>query len=218
MKKTVVTWTPEQSAAISLKDRTLLVSAAAGSGKTAVLTERIIKKLTDKENPSDISRFLIVTFTKAAASELKSRISKAITEAISEDPANKHLSRQLLLLNSAKISTIHSFCLDVIKKNLQALDLPRGLSVANDTEMLLYSREIMNEIKDETNSIFTPVAEIYLIISEKNRYVKIKDTGVGMTLDIIKKHFLNVGKSYYKSREYLFKDYGSIINVGVSNK
>lgn len=67
--------------------------------------------------------------------------------------------------------------------------------------------EIMNEIKDETNSIFTPVAEIYLIISEKNRYVKIKDTGVGMTLDIIKKHFLNVGKSYYKSREYLFKDY-----------
>ena len=161
MKKNVVTWTPEQSAAISLRDRTLLVSAAAGSGKTAVLTERIIKKLTDKENPSDISRFLIVTFTKAAASELKSRISKAISEAISEDPSSKHLARQLLLLNSAKISTIHSFCLDVIKKNLQALDLPRGLSVANDTEMLLYSREIMNEIIDSAYSgIFLPGHEI----------------------------------------------------------
>ncbi len=162
MKKPVVSWTPEQSAAISLGDRTLLVSAAAGSGKTAVLTERIIKKLTDKENPSDISRFLIVTFTKAAASELKSRISKAISEAISEDPSNKHLARQLLLLNSAKISTIHSFCLDVIKKNLQTLDLPRGLSVANDTEMLLYSREIMNEILDSAYSgIFLPGHEIH---------------------------------------------------------
>ncbi len=147
-----VKWTPEQSSAISLRDRTLLVSAAAGSGKTAVLTERIIKKLTDKENPSDISRFLIVTYTKAAASELKSRISKAISAAISEDPSNKHLARQLLLLNSAKISTIHSFCLDAIKKNLQTLNLPKGLSVANDTEMLLYSREIMNEILDEAYS------------------------------------------------------------------
>lgn len=150
--KEAVTWTPEQSAAISLKDRTLLVSAAAGSGKTAVLTERIIQKLTDKENPADISRFLIVTFTKAAANELKTRISKAISAAIAKDPTNKHLSRQLLLLGSAKICTIHSFCLDVIKKNLQSLGLPKGLSVANDTEILLYSREIMEEIIDEAFS------------------------------------------------------------------
>ena len=150
--KEAVIWTPEQLAAISLKDRTLLVSAAAGSGKTAVLTERIIQKLTDKENPADISRFLIVTFTKAAANELKTRISKAISAAIAKDPSNKHLSRQLLLLGSAKICTIHSFCLDVIKKNLQALGLPKGISVSNDAEMLLYSREIMEEIIDEAFS------------------------------------------------------------------
>ncbi len=161
MKNNSVKWTPEQLAAISLKDRTLLVSAAAGSGKTAVLTERIIKKLTDKDSPADISRFLIVTFTKAAASELKTRISKAISSAISADPSNKHLSRQLLLLGSAKICTIHSFCLDVIKKNLQALDLPKGISVSNDAEMLLHSREIMEEIIDEAFSgIFEESLEI----------------------------------------------------------
>ena len=149
MTNNSVKWTPEQTAAITLSDRTLLVSAAAGSGKTAVLTERIIQKLIDKENPADISRFLVVTFTKAAANELKARISKAISAAISADPSNKHLSRQLLLLNSAKISTIHSFFLDVIKKNHQALNLPKGLSVSNDTEMLLTSREVMGALSDD---------------------------------------------------------------------
>lgn len=148
MGNTSVKWTPMQKAAIELKDRTMLISAAAGSGKTAVLTERIIERLCDPQSPGDISRMLIVTFTKAAASELKTRISKAIAEAAAQDGTNTHLRRQLLLLPSAKISTIHSFCFDVIKRNIKALELPDGLGVANETEMAILSRELMDEIID----------------------------------------------------------------------
>ena len=103
------TWTPSQEAAMQIDGKTLLVSAAAGSGKTSVLTERIIRKLTDTEHPADLSRMLIVTFTRAAAAELKGRIAKALTEAMAKDPENTHLSRQLFLLGSAQISTIDAF-------------------------------------------------------------------------------------------------------------
>ena len=91
-------FTKAQQSAMDERRRTLLVSAAAGSGKTAVLTERIIRSLTDKENPTDISRLLIVTFTRAAAGELRLRISRALTEALAADPENRHLTRQLMLL------------------------------------------------------------------------------------------------------------------------
>ncbi len=146
MSRESVKWTPMQSAAINTQHKTLLVSAAAGSGKTAVLTERIIKRLCDKENPGDISRMLIVTFTKAAANELKTRISRAISEAIASNGTNRHLSRQLLLLGSAKICTIHSFCLDVIKKNLKLLSLPEGISVGSDPEIKLIAKQTMSEV------------------------------------------------------------------------
>ena len=166
-----VTWTTAQKAAIEQRDKTLLVSAAAGSGKTAVLTERIIKRLTDKENPGDISRMLIVTFTKAAAGELKTRIAGAIGKVVAADPKNKYLRRQLLLLSSAKICTIHSFCLDVIKKNLKALGLPESVSVANDVEMLILRREIMNDIINsayngtldlgDVSDMFIPLSDLF---------------------------------------------------------
>ena len=155
MEKTAVKWTPMQSAAINIKNKTLLISAAAGSGKTAVLTERIIKRLCDKDEPADISRMLIVTFTKAAASELKTRISKAIGKAIADDPLNRHLTRQLLLLSSAKICTIHSFCLDIVKKNLKSLGLPEGVTVSDESETALLSHDIMNNvINDAYNGVF----------------------------------------------------------------
>ena len=89
-------WTPSQEAAITLDGKAMLVSAAAGSGKTSVLTERIILRLLQKENPADLSRMLVVTFTRAAAAELKSRIAAALTEALTANPENRHLSRQLL--------------------------------------------------------------------------------------------------------------------------
>ena len=94
-------FTPAQRLAIDTKDRTLLISAAAGSGKTRTLTERIISSLIDREHPADLSRMLIVTFTRAAASELKERIEKAVSDALKNDPDNQHLARQLVLLPGA---------------------------------------------------------------------------------------------------------------------
>ena len=168
MSQNKVNWTPMQKAAIDARNKTLLVSAAAGSGKTAVLIERIISRLCDKENPGDISRMLIVTFTKAAANELKTRISRAISRAIADDVGNRHLSRQLLLLSSAKICTIHSFCLDVIKKNLKKLDLPDAVSVAGDAEIKLLAKDIMDGVINDAyaNRLEKPSATDFSILAD----------------------------------------------------
>ena len=105
------TWTYEQQQVISLQGRSLLVSAAAGSGKTAVLVERIIQKITNAEHPIDIDRLLIVTFTNAAAAEMRERIGAAIEQAVDRQPGSAHLRRQQTLLHNAQITTIDSFCL-----------------------------------------------------------------------------------------------------------
>ena len=106
-----VQWTEEQKKVIQLRDRNILVSAAAGSGKTAVLVERIIQMLTDADHPVDVDRLLIVTFTEAAAAEMKERIRTAIENALEMRPEDAHLQRQATLIHSAQITTIHSFCL-----------------------------------------------------------------------------------------------------------
>ena len=129
-------WTSAQQAAMNERDRTLLVSAAAGSGKTAVLTERIIRSLTDPISPSDISRILIVTFTRAATSELRQRISSALSSALALDPGNTHLQRQLMLLGSAHISTIDSFYLDLVRNNFQTAGFPPTFRLADETELI----------------------------------------------------------------------------------
>ena len=143
------TWTPSQEAAMQLDGKTLLVSAAAGSGKTSVLTERIIRKLTDTEHPADLSRMLIVTFTRAAAAELKGRIAKALTDAMATDPENAHLSRQLFLLGSAQISTIDAFFQKAVRANFELLALPASFRMADKTEVLPISTEIMDELLEE---------------------------------------------------------------------
>lgn len=142
-------WTPSQLEAISNRGHNLLVSAGAGSGKTAVLTERIIRRLCDRDNPADITRMLIVTFTKAAAAELKERISTALNEALASDIGNKRLSRQLMQLDRAKICTIHSFCLDLLRENFAALGLPANFRVADDAESKLLRQNIMNELIED---------------------------------------------------------------------
>ena len=115
-----VKWTEEQQKVISLRDRNILVSAAAGSGKTAVLVERILSKITDPEAPVDIDRLLIMTFTRAAAGEMKERISSAIESALYEDPDNEHLQRQSTLLHTAQITTIDGFCAYIIRNYFHA--------------------------------------------------------------------------------------------------
>ncbi|MBO4429314.1 MAG: UvrD-helicase domain-containing protein, partial [Clostridia bacterium] len=106
-------WTEQQKQAIEARDVSVAVSAAAGSGKTSTLTQRIIERVCAADGSGDISRILAVTYTKAAAAEIISRLEKALTKKLAENPANKHIARQSLLVSSARVSTIHSFCLSV---------------------------------------------------------------------------------------------------------
>lgn len=142
-------WTPAQSLAMSTTGRTLLISAAAGSGKTATLTERIIRRLTDPLHPADLSRMLIVTFTRAAAAELKERISKALTEAIAQNPGNRHLQNQLIGLGGAHISTIDAFCREPVKEHFADIGLPATSRIADEAELLPLCERVMSELIDE---------------------------------------------------------------------
>ncbi|MBO5415762.1 MAG: helicase-exonuclease AddAB subunit AddA [Clostridia bacterium] len=142
-------WTDAQRAAIDTHGKDLLVSAAAGSGKTATLTERIITSLTDKSAPADISNMLIVTFTRAAAAELRQRIFKAVSDALSETPSNRHLSSQLVKIGNAKICTIDSFYLDLIRENFSTLGLPPSFRIADTTETELLQKELMTEVVED---------------------------------------------------------------------
>lgn len=151
-----ISWTPSQENAINAGDRTLLVSAAAGSGKTAVLTERIIKKI--QEGSADINRLIIVTYTRAAANELKARITKKLSEALKDDPSNARLAKQLSSVGAAKISTIHSFCIDAIKHNFDKLGLPCGIRIAEESEIKLLKIKIMNSMFDDLYDENSPFA------------------------------------------------------------
>ena len=132
-------FTPEQRAAIDTRGSTVLVSAAAGSGKTRVLTERLMAYLTDAETPVDIDCFLVITYTRAAAAELRSRILDGIYARIASDPENRSLRRQAALCAHAEIGTIHSFCADFLRANCAALALAPDFQVA-DTERCIALR------------------------------------------------------------------------------
>lgn len=136
-------WTNEQLSAIETRDRTLLVSAAAGSGKTATLTERIIRSLTDEKNPVDIDSLLVVTFTNAAARELRAKISKALTEAVEKNPENKQLERQLHMLPSARIRTIDSFCNEILRQNSDRAGISPNYRIADTAECELLATSIV---------------------------------------------------------------------------
>ncbi len=135
-----------QRMAIDTRDRTLLVSAAAGSGKTATLTERIISSLLDSERPMKIENMLIVTFTNAAVGELRDRISAALKKAIAEHPENKELERQLLLLPGAKICTIDSFCSDILRANCERVGVNPGYRIADGAEAELIAERVLDGI------------------------------------------------------------------------
>ena len=136
-------WTDEQLSAINTRDKTLLVSAAAGSGKTATLTERIIRSLLDEENPMDIDAMLIVTYTKAAAAELRAKISRALSRAVEQNPDNAHLKRQLYLLPSAKIRTIDSYCNEILRANCDRIGLSPNYRIADTAECQLLAISII---------------------------------------------------------------------------
>jgi ATP-dependent helicase/nuclease subunit A len=142
-------WTKEQQSAIDTRHCNLLVAAAAGSGKTAVLVERIIKIITDVKNPIDIDRLLVVTFTSAAAAEMRERIGDAISRELDKNPDSKVLQRQLTLLNRSNITTMHSFCLDVIKNNFHTIDLDPNFRISDATESLILKQELLQELLED---------------------------------------------------------------------
>ena len=144
-----VVWTEDQRKVINIRNRNLLVSAAAGSGKTAVLVERIVSLITDKEHPVDVDRLLITTFTKAAAGEMKERIGKALSERLKEDPHNEWLQRQESLVHRAQITTIHGFCLYVIRNYFHTIDLAPNFRIADEGEMKLLKQDIAHQIVEE---------------------------------------------------------------------
>ncbi|MDF2589346.1 MAG: hypothetical protein K0S41_3187 [Anaerocolumna sp.] len=139
-------WTVEQQKVIDLRNRNILVSAAAGSGKTAVLVERIISMITEGDNPIDIDRLLIVTFTNAAAAEMRERIGAAIDKKIEEMPENIHLQKQMTLIHSAQITTIHSFCLNVIRNHFNTIELDPSFRIADDAELTLIKSDVISDL------------------------------------------------------------------------
>lgn len=142
-------WTTEQKQVIELRDRDILVSAAAGSGKTAVLVERIIRRVSDPVNSLDIDRLLVVTFTKAAAAEMRERIRAAIDAEVEQHPDNAHLRRQSALIHNAMITTIDSFCLFVVRNHFEEIDLDPNFRIADEGEIRLLEQDVLEQVFEE---------------------------------------------------------------------
>lgn len=139
-------WTDEQLAAITARGVGIIVSAAAGSGKTSVLVERLVRILSDTENKIPADRLVVVTFTNDAAAQMKQRLSDALTAKIEAEPENLWLCSQQMLLQTAKISTIHSFCFDLIRENIQSLDVSAGFRILDGTEETLLIRRAAENV------------------------------------------------------------------------
>ena len=145
-------FTPDQQRVIDTRGCNILVSAAAGSGKTAVLVERIIQMITDERHPVDIDRLLIVTFTSAAAAQMRERISKAVAQKLEEHPESEHLQKQTSLIHNAQITTIDSFCLFVIRNNFNEIGLDPAFRVADESEVKLIEADVMGRLLEEAHT------------------------------------------------------------------
>lgn len=159
-------WTPAQQEAILAEGSDILVSAAAGSGKTAVLVARVLRKLTDPENPTDVDRLLIVTFTKAAAGEMRERIREALLEKSAEAEGETGIGRQLALLNHAHITTIDSYCTNLLRTHFDRVGLDPAFRVAEETEAALLKAEAMEALlekcyEEEGDEAFYDLVEAY---------------------------------------------------------
>ncbi len=148
-------FTPDQQRVIDTRNSNILVSAAAGSGKTAVLVERIIQMITDEERgikPVDIDRLLIVTFTSAAAAQMRERISRAVSQKLEENPESEHLQRQASLIHNAQITTIDSFCLFVIRNNFNEIGLDPAFRVADESEVKMLEADVMGRLLEQAHT------------------------------------------------------------------
>lgn len=170
-------WTENQQSAIDARRGSILISAAAGSGKTAVLVQRVIETLTDKVIPCDADKLLIVTFTNAAAAEMRERISARINELIEESPFDANLKKQRLLLANAHISTIHSFCSDLIRENFYKLNVSSNFKIADSNEMVLLRKDAINKVLElkysENNPEFINLVETFGSAKDDSNLLKI---------------------------------------------
>ncbi len=162
-------WTESQKQAIEARNGTVLVSAAAGSGKTAVLVERVIERITDVQNPVPVEKLLIVTFTKAAAAEMKERIAKRLSEMICEQPHNQYLKRQKMYLPNAQISTMDSFCGKLVKENFEKADVAPDYTMLSDIEHDMLKREVISEVLEELYSMPREETEDFLRLFTNGR-------------------------------------------------
>ena len=158
-----VTFTPDQQATIEARNSSILVSAAAGSGKTAVLVERIIQMVSDGDHTFDIDTLLVVTFTNAAAAQMRERITQALSARVDENPGNAHLLKQLTLIHNAQITTIDSFCLYIIRNHFDEIDLDPDFRVADDGEIRLLMQDVLSQMLEE---YFTKGEEEFLACVE----------------------------------------------------
>lgn len=199
-------WTDNQQDAIESTGGSVLVSASAGSGKTAVLVERVIRRLTDKNNPVPADRLLIVTYTKAASAEMKERINKALSELIKKNPYDSFLRSQQIKLKRAYISTIHSFCSELIKENFYLLGISRDFRIADDGEINTLKQQAIEDVlnqqyEKENNSSFIDLVESF---SDNKNDERLKSV-VFKLYDFLRSHpfpekWLEEKLSYYDSK------------------
>lgn len=162
-------WTKDQQNAIDARGGTILVSAAAGSGKTAVLVERVTQRIIDRENPCDVDKILMVTFTRAAAAEMRERISTSLTSILEQDPTNSHIRRQLMLLPQSKICTIDSFCNDFVRENFHRLGISPDYKILDNSEQEVLQSEAVSEVLEELYGEGSPAFDELLDLFMKGR-------------------------------------------------
>ena len=141
-----IKWTDEQLDAIVARGSNILIAAAAGSGKTAVLVERIIRRICDSEKPVSVDKLLVLTFTEAAASEMKRKLATAIEQNLHDEPDNKWLREQSILVHSAHISTVHSFCKTILQNNIHKTNLPADFSLIDETENAVLRNQALDQV------------------------------------------------------------------------
>lgn len=162
-------WTKEQEQVIYVRNCNILVSAAAGSGKTTVLIERILSRIMDRQNPANVDEFLIVTFTKAAAAHMKDKLQQTLEEALAAQPDNEHLQRQVMLVPAAQISTIHSFCSYVIQNYFHRTGVDPAYRLGADNEMAMVRSDVIGELLEDK---YEEAEESFLYVASMSRFVK----------------------------------------------
>lgn len=210
-------WTNEQKNAIEARRGSVLVSAAAGSGKTAVLVQRVIERLTDKENPTSADRLLIVTFTRAAAGEMKDRISAALSELLRKEPGNVNLINQQMLLPSAKICTIDSFCSSLVKENFQLLDISPDFKTADEGELAVLKKQAMDMTMEqmylEGGDSFRNLVELLFVGRDDSGMEKVTDKlhESSMSFPFPEKWLHSLCEPFRKDESVTESSYGKVI-------